>query len=121
MRRIRSMLLMISMVSLLCACSGQEIADMATVVNDDYCAIVWEDRTYILYCAISKSACGEQIGIVDGDKDDRVYEYRGYSAEEWIINSYVRDSAMLYREVDVTSIPDGLESEYQWNNDVSGR
>lgn len=50
-----------------------------------------------------------------------LYEYRGYSAEEWIINSYVRDSAMLYREVDVTSIPDGLESEYQWNNDVSGR
>lgn len=88
---------------------------MTTEMHDDYTAIVWEDKTYVPYCAISKTDCGEQIGIVDGDKDDKVYEYKGYSTDEWIINYYVMDSAMLYREINVTNIPDGLQSEYEWN------
>ena len=58
----------------------------------------------------------QQIGIVDGDKDDIVCEYKGYSSDEWIINYYVIDSAMLHREIHVTDIPDGLQSEYKWNN-----
>lgn len=44
-----------------------------------------------------------------------MYEYKGYSADEWIVNAYVMDSAMLCREVNVTNIPDGLQSEYEWN------
>jgi hypothetical protein len=116
MKKILSMLLIAIMILSLCACSKQELADMTTEVYDDYSAIVWEDKTYVPYCAISKTDCGAQIGIVDGDKDDRVYEYKGYSTDEWIINYYVMDSAMLYREINVTIIPDGLQSEYEWNN-----
>ncbi len=89
---------------------------MTAEIHDDYAAIVWEDKTYVPYCAISKTDCGEEIGIVDGDKDDKVYEYHGYSTDEWIINYYVMDSAMLYREMNVTNILDGLQSEYEWNN-----
>lgn len=63
-----------------------------------------------------KSDCGAQIGIVDGDKEDKVYQYKEYSAEQWIINAYTMDGAMLYREINVTEIPDGLESEYDWND-----
>lgn len=115
MKRISSMFLIAIMILSLCACSKQELADMTTEMHDDYTAIVWEDKTYVPYCAISKTDCGEQIGIVDGDKDDKVYEYKGYSTDEWIINYYVMDSAMLYREINVTNIPDGLQSEYEWN------
>lgn len=115
MKRISSMFLIAIMILSLCACSKQELADMTTEMHDDYSAIVWEDKTYVPYCAISKTDCGEQIGIVDGDKDDKVYEYKGYSTDEWIINYYVMDSAMLYREINVTNIPDGLQSEYEWN------
>lgn len=108
---------LIIMVFSLCACSKQELADMKTEINDDYVAILWEGKTYVPYCAISKNACGEQIGIVDGDKNDKIYEYKGYSSDEWIINSFVTDgSAMLLRELNVTAIPDGLESEYEWNH-----
>ena len=58
---------------------------------------------------------GKQIGIVDGDKDNRVYELKGYSVDEWIVNSFPYDAAMLLREVNVTDIPDGWQSEYEWN------
>ncbi len=116
MKRLLSIILSIFAIAALCSCSGRELADMTTVVNVRYAAIVWEDRTYVPYCAIPKRDCGEQIGIVDGDKDNRVYEYKGYSADEWIINSYGMDSAMLLKEIDVTDIPAGLESEYEWNH-----
>lgn len=67
MKRIISMLLISVMLVSLCACSKQEMADMTTQVHEDYSAIVWEDKVYVPYCAVSKAACGKQIGIVDGD------------------------------------------------------
>lgn len=116
MKKTLSTLLIAIMLLSLYACSRQEFADMTTEVRDGYVAIVWEDKTYVPYCAVAKSDCGTQLGIVDGNKDDRVYEYKGYSADEWIVNSLVMDGgAMLYREIDVTDVPNGLESEYEWN------
>ncbi|MCM1242879.1 MAG: hypothetical protein NC314_08565, partial [Roseburia sp.] len=59
---------------------------------------------------------------VDDDEDNRVYEYKGYSSDEWIVNSYVSglmDGSMLYKEINVSNIPDGLESEYEWNNETT--
>lgn len=45
------------------------------------------------------------------------FKYNGYSVDEWIIDFYIVDNiAMLMKEIDVTDIPDGLESEYDWNN-----
>lgn len=117
MKRIISMLLISIMLFSLCACSKQEMADMTTQAHEDYSAIVWGDKVYVPYCAVSKAACGKQIGIVDGDQGDRVYEYKGYSADEWIVNAYVMDSAMLCRELNVTTIPEGLQSEYEWNHE----
>ena len=123
MKRIILLLSMIvALIVSLCACSGQDsaegLADMTTVSGDGYVAISWNNNLYVPYCAISNSDRGKQIGIVDGDKDDKVYEYNGYSANEWIINIYesgLMDGAMLYREINVTDIPDGLQSEYEWN------
>ena len=124
MKRIIFPLLMIVALTVsLCACSKQgtaeELEDMTTVSGDGYVAIAWDKNLYVPYCAVSKSDLGKQIGIVDGDKDDRVYEYKGYSTNEWLINMYesgLMDSAMLYREINVTDIPEGWVSEYEWNN-----
>ncbi len=100
----------------LCALSacGKELADMARVDAGDYAAIVWDGRTYVPFCAVTGR--GEQIGIVDGDKNDRVYAYGDCSTDEWIVNAYTHDAAMLFRESSVTEIPDGLYSEYSWND-----
>lgn len=77
-------------------------------------AVVCEDRVYVPFCVVSKSGCGEQIGYVDGDEDDRISEYKGYPAEEWLVSWIQTDGgAMLMKEESVTEIPDGLEAEYQ--------
>ncbi len=117
MRKMIVLPLMVTMLFVLCACAEQELANMTTSEGQGYAAIVWDDRAYIPYCAISKRECGEQIGIVDGDKEGRVYQYKNYSTEQWIINAYTMDGAILYREVNVTEIPEGLESEYDWNHE----
>lgn len=52
---------------------------------------------------------------MNGDKDDRVYELKGYSVDEWIVQAFPHDAAMLLREINVTDIPDGWKSEYEWN------
>lgn len=123
MKRLLSLGSVILALFVLCGCQKQEPAELAdmssAVVGNEYQTILWEDRTYVPYCAIAKSDCGKQIGIVDGDKNDRVYEYAGYSTDAWLINIYVTyemDGAMLYREIHVSEIPEGLQSEYAWND-----
>lgn len=76
-------------------------------------AVVWEDRTYVIFCVVSKKDCGEQIGYVDGDTDDRISEYKGYPPEEWLVSWLAADSgAILLKEQSIVDIPDGLEAEY---------
>ncbi len=100
----------------MCACTQQDLEDMTTGEGDGYVSIVWGDKTYVPYGALAGyGERGKQIGIVDGDKDDRVYELKGYSSDEWIVNSVPYDAAMLLREINVTAIPDGWQSEYEWN------
>ena len=106
----------ILMVSAMCACTQQDLEDMASGTGDGYGSIVWGDKTYVPYGAlVSYGERGKQIGIVDGDKDDRVYELKGYSADEWIVNAFPHDGGMLLKEIEVTDIPDGWQSEYEWN------
>jgi hypothetical protein len=119
MKKTISALLVVIAILSFCGCSGQELANMGTKANGDYQAIIWDGRTYVPYCAISKKDCGKQIGIINGDSKDKVYEYNGCSTDEWIANMYVSglmDAPMLFREIDVTVIPNGLKSEYSWNN-----
>lgn len=106
------------MAIVLCACGEkQNLINMSTIEGSDYTAIVWEDRTYVPFCVISKSDCGAQIGYVNGDTDDRVCEYGDYPVAEWIANYLTVDGgAMLYKEINVTDIPDGLQSEYEWSD-----
>lgn len=49
------------------------------------------------------------------NKSEKVYECKGYSSDEWIVTALPHDAVMLYREIDVTDIPDGRQSEYEWN------
>ena len=102
----------------LCACGkNTNLIDMSTTESDEYMAIIWEDRTYAPFCTISKSDCGTQIGYLNGETDDRICEYKDYPTDEWIANHLMADgSAILFKEVNVTHIPDGLEAEYEWNS-----
>lgn len=106
---------------MLSACSqkNSKLENMTTKSSDDYVSIIWEDRVYIPFCAISNSEQGAQLGIVNGDKNDKVYEYKGHSSDDWIISFYKSgemDGSMLMKEINTTKIPDNLESDYDWNN-----
>lgn len=118
MKKIRILGFVILAAVVLCACGEeQELADISTTEGDGYQAIIWEERTYVPFCAVSKNDCGTLIGYVNGDTVDRVCEYKHYPSNEWIANYLTVDcGAMLYKEINVTDIPDGLQSEYEWND-----
>lgn len=91
-----------------------------------YMTIVWEGRTYVPYTSVAKSEMGEKIGYyrdennaASGGKNDPiyVYEYEGYSPSEWLVD-YVdgfMNMPSLWKEQNVTDIPAGLHSDYEWN------
>lgn len=100
---------------LLTACAGQprDLVDMRSISLDGKRGVIWEDRIYVPFCVVSKNDRGKQIGYVDGDTNDRVSEYKGYSPEEWLVSWLPMDGgAMLLKEQGVVDIPDGLEEEY---------
>ena len=103
--------LLLSLVS--CAGQSRDLVDMRSVSVDGARAVVWEDRTYVPFCVVSKNDRGEQIGYVDGETNDRISEYKGYPLEEWLVSWLPMDGgAMLLKEQSVVDIPEGLEAEY---------
>lgn len=86
---------------------------MKMVDVGDHVEVIWEDRSYVPFCVVSKKDMGEQIGYCNGDRDDRISEYTGYPPEEWLVSWLTTDGgAILLREKSVTVIPDGLTDEY---------
>jgi len=67
---------------------------------------------YSFYSALSKDSLrGQQIGIVNGDRKHKVFEVKGYSSDEWIIEYYdvIMSVYSLYKADTVTEIPDELK------------
>ena len=102
-----------------CGQKSNKLENMTIQSNNEYIAIIWEDRIYVPFCAINNSEQGAQIGIVNSDKNNKVYEYKGHSTDDWIISFYKSgemDTSMLMKEINVKQIPDNLQSDYEWNN-----
>lgn len=121
MKRITVIGILVCLIITLSSCrkSDKDLVNMSTLDRCEYQSIVWNDKTYVPYCAISNSERGDQIGIVNGDKNNQIYQYSGHQVEEWIISFYhsgEMDGSMLMRELSVTKIPEGIQSEYEWNN-----
>lgn len=115
MKKIVTLVSLLMLLLSLIACSGQQhdLVDMTSTSMDGKRCVVWEGRTYVPFCVVSKKDCGEQIGYIDSDTDDRISEYKGYSPEEWLVSWLPMDGgAMLLKEQNVVDIPDGLEQEY---------
>ena len=114
MKQVMALVVGFLVVLALTACGGQrELADMELVEIGGRSAIIWEDRTYYPFCVVSKDDRGEQLGYLNGERDNRVSEYKGYPPEEWLVSWLTMDGgAMLYKEETVVDIPDGLVPEY---------
>lgn len=67
---------------------------------------------YSFYSALPKDSLrGKQIGIVDGDKRHQVFEVKGFSSDEWVIEYYdvIMSVYSLYKADTVSEIPDELK------------
>jgi hypothetical protein len=67
---------------------------------------------YSFYSALPKDSLrGKQIGIVDSDKKHEVFEIKGFSSDEWIIEYYdvIMSVYSVYKADTVTKIPDELK------------
>ncbi len=97
------------------ACSHKDInyANYTSRDEDGLRVVITGDKVFIPLAAVDNTDRGIQIGIVDGDVKDQIYEYKDHNQDEWIIEYYdsgEMDSSMLCRE---RSVDD-------WDVDVSG-
>ena len=92
--------------------------------KDEYAYLVYGDKMFVPYCSFEVRYLGDCIGYYDvpasGYSDaNRVYvcELDGYSSDEWIVD--IMDincsEGMIWKEINVADIPEGLTSEYEWN------
>lgn len=84
-------------------------------VSNNYAYIVYNGNEYVPYSAISSTNRGKYLGYIKGNETEKIYKFKDYSQDEWLI-SYSMGESMLYKEKNTTKIPEGLASEYEWNN-----
>ena len=119
--------IIISVIAIVISLSGctasKDLADMtsySTEGSGGNNVIEWNGVQYYAFGIGVERLMGEQIGIVNGDKNHRVYAVKDYSSDEWIIEKYhtgEMDVAMLWIEKSVESIPVGLE-QYKLSPDT---
>lgn len=87
--------------------------------SEGYFYLKTDDKLYVPYCPYKHEYLGDLIGYYDISFDDDkvdVYEFKGYSSDEWIVDyDSVINEGMVYREINAKDIPEGLSSEYKWN------
>ncbi len=128
----RFVLVALSVFSLLSACglnkavitnqADENLVKYSRASTDDYEYITLSDKSFVPFCAVDNTDRGQLIGIVGEDSKDKIFSYKDYPVDEWIIEFYESgemDSSMLLREESVTVFPEGLESEYEWNQFVT--
>lgn len=67
MKRITAIGILICLIITHCACekSKKDLVNTSTLDAGEYQAIVWNDKTYVSYCAINNEERGELFGIVN--------------------------------------------------------
>ncbi len=70
--------------------------------------IKWGNTIYTTWSAADANLIEKQVGIVDGDRKEKVYNVRGYSSKEWLIHHYdvIMSTYDLYKADAVTDIPE---------------
>lgn len=129
----RFLAFIVLIICLICGCGSKvKLPDDSIVyeqeINEEegYSYLKYGDKVYVPYCAYEKKYLGDCIGYCEIPADEYteasreyVFEFKGYSSDEWLIETMELDDCnegMILREINTTDIPDGLESEYEWNN-----
>lgn len=98
-------------IFVLTACSATKYEKLYTVGEDNRVAIIREGVEYDFYGFVGNAKLtGKQIGIVDDDKDYKVFQVNGYEDTDWLLtelNVFMeKDSYSLYKAQSVKDIPE---------------
>jgi hypothetical protein len=110
MKKSALLLTVISLLTLFSSCKVREYENYQEL--DNGVKLQRNGIVYSFYSALPKdSLIGAQIGVVDGDKKHKVFEVKGFSSDEWIIEYYdvIMSVYNLYKADTVSEIPDELK------------
>jgi len=110
MKKISLLLLIISLMAFFSSCTAREYENFQEL--NDGSRLQRGSITYSFYSALPKDSLrGKQIGIVNGDKKHKVFEVKGFSSDEWIIEYYdvIMSVYSLYKADTVDEIPNELK------------
>ncbi len=106
MKKLRLFLVIIALMTFFTSCNANEYENFQELNNGS--KLQRGSIIYSFYSALPEDSLrGEQIGIVDGDKKYKVFEVKGFSSDEWIIEYYdvIMSVYSLYKADTVTEIP----------------
>ena len=110
MKKFSLMLVFVLLMMIFSSCSAKKYEDFQEL--GDGSKLQRGSITYSFYSALPKDSLrGKQIGIVNGDKKHKVFEVKGFSSDEWIIEYYdvIMSVYNLYKADTVNEIPDELK------------
>lgn len=71
-----------------------------------------------MICALLLTGCASRLRLPEDGAKIYICELKGQSSEEWIADTLdlnFCNDIMVYKEITVDAIPDGMSSEYEWN------
>jgi len=110
MKKLSLLLVIISLITFFTFCTAKEYEDFQELNGGS--KLQRGNINYTFYSALPKDSLrGKQIGIINGDKKHKVFEVKGFSSDEWIIEYYdvIMSVYNLYKADTVTEIPNELK------------
>jgi hypothetical protein len=110
MKKLPLLLSLIALLALFTSCAAKVYENYQELDNGS--RLRHGSVTYSFYGALpDDSLRGGQIGIVDNDEKHKVFEVKGFSSDEWIIEYYdvIMSVYTVYKADTVTEIPDELK------------
>lgn len=110
MKKLSLLLAIVALMTFFMSCTTKEYDSFQELNNGSN--LQRGSITYSFYGALpSDSLRGKQIGIVDGDKKHKVFEIKGFSSDEWVIEYYdvMMSVYSVYKADTITEIPSELK------------
>ena len=107
MKKLSLLLAIIALMTFFTSCTTKEYESFQELNNGS--SIQRGSIIYSFYSALPKDSLrGKQIGVIDGDKKNKVFEVKGFSSDEWIIEYYdvIMSVYCVYKADTVTEIPE---------------
>ena len=114
MKAARAIAVVLILALLLVGCKGHETGGEIFRWEEGMGVLMITDgeHWYMPYGPTENSARGKYLGHMEDNPNDKIYTYKEYPREEWLVSflyTGLMDNSMLYREMSVYQTPEELE------------